>query len=115
MEDIDLLNERIKHITPTADTLNGGVMYACIEFEDGTRRDITFEKFEKLAQKNIDFGGGLERIAAASIDSADVFQIDVLAPLISMLPTNMSIQPHSCSEVKIELDSSFKRESSGSE
>tara|TARA_B100000745_G_scaffold272541_1_gene200481 strand:+ start:6960 stop:8834 length:1875 start_codon:yes stop_codon:yes gene_type:complete len=29
--------------------------------------------FEKLAQKNVDFGGGLERIAAASQDEADIF------------------------------------------
>jgi len=33
--------------------------------------------FEKLAQRNVDFGGGLERIAAASIGDPDVFHIDV--------------------------------------
>ena len=31
--------------------------------------------FEKLAQQNVDFGGGLERIAAASNDNPDVFLI----------------------------------------
>jgi len=32
--------------------------------------------FEKLKQRNVDFGGGLERMAAASINNPDVFQID---------------------------------------
>jgi alanyl-tRNA synthetase len=32
-------------------------------------------KFENLPKPNVDFGGGLERIAAAAIDSPDVFQI----------------------------------------
>jgi len=33
--------------------------------------------FEKLPQKNVDFGGGLERIAAAVQDTPDVFKLDV--------------------------------------
>ncbi len=33
--------------------------------------------FEKLAQRNVDFGGGLERILAAAGNDADVFHIDV--------------------------------------
>jgi len=41
--------------------------------------------FKELAQKNIDFGGGLERITAASIDSADMFKIDVLWNIIEKL------------------------------
>jgi len=41
--------------------------------------------FKELDQKNIDFGGGLERIAAASIDSADMFKIDVLWNIIQKL------------------------------
>jgi len=41
--------------------------------------------FKELDQKNIDFGGGLERIAAASIDSADMFKIDVLWSIIQKL------------------------------
>ncbi len=32
--------------------------------------------FEKLAQRNVDFGGGLERLAAAAQDDPDVFKID---------------------------------------
>ena len=41
--------------------------------------------FKELDQKNIDFGGGLERITAASIDSADMFKIDVLWSIIQKL------------------------------
>jgi alanyl-tRNA synthetase len=43
--------------------------------------------FEPLAKKNDDFGGGLERIAAAAIDSSDVFKISVLWPIIEKLQT----------------------------
>lgn len=41
--------------------------------------------FSKLPQRNVDFGGGLERMAAASINTPDVFQIDVFKGLISTL------------------------------
>lgn len=41
--------------------------------------------FEPLEKPNIDFGGGLERIAAASIDSPDVFKISVLWPIVEKL------------------------------
>jgi len=43
--------------------------------------------FEPLTQKNVDFGGGLERIAAAAIDSPDVFKISVMWPIIEKLQT----------------------------
>lgn len=33
--------------------------------------------FVKLAQQNVDFGGGLERIAAAELDNPDVFIVDL--------------------------------------
>ena len=41
--------------------------------------------FEPLKRRNVDFGGGLERIAAASIDSPDVFKISLLWPIIKKL------------------------------
>lgn len=41
--------------------------------------------FEKLPKQNVDFGGGLERIAAAQIDSPDVFKISVMWPIIEEL------------------------------
>ncbi len=41
--------------------------------------------FSELKNKNVDFGGGLERIAAASIDSFDVFKISLLKPIIDKI------------------------------
>lgn len=41
--------------------------------------------FEKLPKQNVDYGGGLERIAAAAIDSPDVFEISLLKPIIERL------------------------------
>ena len=41
--------------------------------------------FSELKHKNIDFGGGLERIAAAAIDLFDVFETSLLRPLIKKL------------------------------
>ncbi len=43
--------------------------------------------FEKLPQRNVDFGGGLERIAAAAQNNADMFAIDTLGQLIAALPS----------------------------
>ncbi len=45
--------------------------------EDGT--------FSELEKKNVDFGGGLERLAAAAIGSFDVFKISLMAPIIEKL------------------------------
>lgn len=47
-----------------------------------TYRKISKNKFELLKQKNIDFGGGLERILAASNDESDIFRSDLFWPLI---------------------------------
>ena len=41
--------------------------------------------FSELAKKNVDFGGGLERIAAAAIGSFDVFKISLMKPIIEKL------------------------------
>ena len=41
--------------------------------------------FEPLEKKNVDFGGGLERIAAAQLNSPDVFKISLLWPIIEKL------------------------------
>jgi alanyl-tRNA synthetase len=45
----------------------------------------TEKGFEPLPKPNVDFGGGLERIAAAAIDSPDVFKISILWPIIEKL------------------------------
>lgn len=41
--------------------------------------------FKPLEKQNVDFGGGLERIAAAQINSPDVFKISLLWPIIEQL------------------------------
>ena len=39
----------------------------------------------KLPKNNVDFGGGLERIAAAVMDSSDIFAIDMFSGIIKKL------------------------------
>jgi alanyl-tRNA synthetase len=41
--------------------------------------------FKELAQQNIDFGGGLERILAAVYDDPDVFKTDLFLPIINQI------------------------------
>ncbi len=45
----------------------------------------TTSGFDELAKPNVDFGGGLERISAAAIDSPDVFKISIMWPIIEKL------------------------------
>ena len=45
----------------------------------------TAARFEPLPQKNVDFGGGLERLAAAVADNPDIFMIDVFVPMRATL------------------------------
>lgn len=57
--------------------IGNSVFMQYIKQQDGT--------FALLSQKNVDFGGGLERIAAASNKNADVFTTDVFADIITLL------------------------------
>lgn len=41
--------------------------------------------FTPLGAKNVDFGGGLERMTAAALGEVDVFKVDLLYPLIEKL------------------------------
>lgn len=59
--------------------IGNSVFMQYIKQDDGT--------FKELPQKNVDFGGGLERIAAASINSPDVFKIDSLRQIIEKVET----------------------------
>lgn len=43
--------------------------------------------FSPLKQKNVDFGGGLERIAVAKLDTPDVFKNSLFLPIIEKLET----------------------------
>ena len=45
----------------------------------------TEKGFEKLPAQNVDFGAGLERIAAAQLNSSDMFKISVIWPIIEKL------------------------------
>ena len=54
--------------------IGNSVFIEYIKQEDGT--------FAKLPQKNVDFGGGLERIAAASNNDSDVFLVPELHAII---------------------------------
>jgi alanyl-tRNA synthetase len=45
----------------------------------------TADGFEKLPKQNVDFGGGLERIAAAALHDPDMFKISLLQPVIAKL------------------------------
>ncbi len=57
--------------------IGNSVFMEYVKQEDGS--------FAKLPKKNVDFGGGLERIAAAKLDSPDVFKISLLWPVIEHL------------------------------
>jgi alanyl-tRNA synthetase len=48
-------------------------------------RKVADGVFEPLEKPNIDHGSGLERIAAAKIDSPDVFRISLMWPIIEKL------------------------------
>lgn len=43
--------------------------------------------FVPLANQNVDFGGGLERIAAAALGVEDVFKVSLLAPIVREIET----------------------------
>jgi alanyl-tRNA synthetase len=45
----------------------------------------TPKEFEPLKKPNVDFGGGLERIAVAALNNPDVFKISLLWPIIEKL------------------------------
>jgi len=43
------------------------------------------DKLRELPQKNVDFGGGLERMVAAANNLPDVFEIDIFKPIILII------------------------------
>lgn len=57
--------------------IGNSVFMEFLKQEDGS--------FGKLPKRNVDFGGGLERIAAASEDSPDVFKIDIFSGIVATL------------------------------
>jgi alanyl-tRNA synthetase len=59
--------------------IGNSVFIEYLKQDDGT--------FIKLPKRNVDFGGGLERIAAASNKDPDVFTIDLLKNVIAQIET----------------------------
>jgi alanyl-tRNA synthetase len=57
--------------------IGNSVFIEYIKQEDGS--------FTKLPQRNVDFGGGLERIAAAKTGDPDVFKIDLLQTVVAQI------------------------------
>ena len=62
--------------------------------------------FGKLPQKNVDFGGGLERITAASNGDPDVFKIDTLRMIIAGVERALESNG---SEISYDSDASTTR------
>lgn len=70
--------------------------------EIGNSVFMQFEKqadgsFKPLPKQNVDFGGGLERLTAASNNDRDVFKIDMFAPIIGAIETS-SDKPYTGNE-----------------
>lgn len=59
----------------------------------------TEKGFEKLPNKNVDFGGGLERLTAATLDNPDVFQTDLYRPVIEILEKDFHVSYHESKEI----------------
>lgn len=57
--------------------IGNSVFMEYLKMDDGS--------FSSLPQKNVDFGGGLERITAASMDSADIFSTDLFSLIIEFV------------------------------
>ncbi len=69
-----------EHCHPNCDCgrfmeIGNSVFMQYIKNEDGT--------FSKLPKQNVDFGGGLERIAAAANNDPDVFNIDIFKKIVN--------------------------------
>ena len=79
-----------EHCHPNCDCgryleIGNSVFMEFIKKEDGS--------FGELPAKNVDFGGGLERIAAASLNEPDVFKISLIWPVIEKLQA-LSSKPY---------------------
>ncbi len=69
-------------------------------------KKIDDNTFEELPNKNVDFGGGLERIAAAINGDPDVFKIDVFSGVINQIEniTNKKYQDNYKPSMRIIAD-----------
>jgi alanyl-tRNA synthetase len=60
--------------------------------------------FERLIQRNVDFGGGLERITAATINDPEVFHIDIFKKMYAALDFESAPSAATLKETRIILD-----------
>lgn len=71
------------HLQPHPNTDSGRFIEICNSvFMEYVRTD---DGFQPLPKKNVDFGGGLERMVAATEHTPDIFKIDVFAGLLQSL------------------------------
>ena len=71
------------HLKPHPNTDSGRFIEICNSvFMEYVR---TADGFEPLPKKNVDFGGGLERMVAATEHTPDIFKIDVFAGVVQSL------------------------------
>ncbi len=80
--DIDHDTKYGEHCQPACDCgrfieLGNSVFMEYVKQQDGS--------FAKLPKQNVDYGGGLERITAAAIDSPDVYKISIMWPIVEAL------------------------------
>ena len=71
------------HLKPHPNTDSGRFLEICNSvFMEYVRSD---DGFVPLPKKNVDFGGGLERMVAATEQSPDIFKIDIFADFVQSL------------------------------
>ncbi len=61
------------------------------------------DKLLELAQKNVDFGGGLTRMAAATVEDNDIFNLDIFAEAKNILENISSKNYHDNEENKFNF------------
>ena len=65
-----------------------------IQYEKSADNSLT-----ELPQKNVDFGGGLERITAAVNNTPDIFKIDLFLPIISQIEKYLKVKYETNDEI----------------
>jgi alanyl-tRNA synthetase len=55
-------------------------------------KKVSESKLEELKQKNVDFGGGFERITAAVNDTPDIFKTDLFSPIIDKIEKKYAVE-----------------------
>ena len=63
-------------------------------------------EFEKLPQINVEFGGGLERLTAATNDNPDIFRIDLYKDIIDVIveKTGKPFERENCPPMRVIAD-----------